>query len=283
MIRTSRFTMWIAAIGITLAINAAAAPTAEATGQTSKIIKECSERERTTRLKLCSNYSIPGGIQLRIGGPEGPPVNGDCTVAFTVFKRSPLRFYGLTAGHCYKNNRPSVYSQSDYFGQIQEAQYTADRDSALVQHTNDNWNLTILSGSPTTTKQRTIRGTWKPGQAKTVCVGGSFTGEVCDVLIRSSTPRCYKFQVNGQEVERCGLIAGQKIGSRIVQPGDSGGPVYRKAGSGFADAVGIIIGGGSTTNGNDYDMVYYRPIASVLSDMGVELFTCHDEAPEVCS
>ncbi|WP_343241807.1 trypsin-like serine protease [Streptomyces sp. SID13588] len=248
------------------------------------LIKECGDKEFTTRLKLCNNYSIPGGIRLRIGGPEDPPKNGDCTVAFSVFKGELSKKYALTAGHCYKNSRPSVYSTPDYFGQIQDVHYSLDQDSALIKSVDDNWNLSIITGGVESKSQRTIRGTWKPGQGKTVCLGGSFTGEVCDVLIRSSTPRCYKFEMNdGEEVERCGLIAGQKIGSRIVQRGDSGGPVYRKAGSKFADAVGIIIGGGSTTGGAGADMVYYRPIAQVLSDQGVELFTCHNEAPEVCS
>ncbi|MFJ2407286.1 trypsin-like serine protease [Streptomyces xanthochromogenes] len=204
-------------------------------------------------------------------------------MAFTVFKGEVANKYGLTAGHCYKNSRPSVYSTPHYFGQVQDAQYTSDRDSALIKSVDDNWNLSIITGDVKSHSQRTIRGTWKPGNGKQVCLGGSFTGEVCEVTIRSSTPRCYEFEVQGQEVTRCGLVAGQKIGSRIVQPGDSGGPVYRKAGSSFADAVGIIIGGGSTTNNGDRDMVYYRPIAQVLNDQGVELFTCHNEAPEVCS
>lgn len=242
------------------------------------VVRECGTLKESTRFKLCANYPNPSGIRIKMGGPE--PVFASCSTSFTVFKKGDFtKKYALTAGHCVNQTRPAVYSESDYFGLVGDVHYTNDQDSALVApEPGLRLDNTVFRGDrPNSTKRALVSGISEPGRKGRVCVGGSYTLEVCNLLVRHSKPRCYNFELrDGTKVRRCGLMTAQKSDHRVVQPGDSGGPVYEEDEDGRVNAVGIIIGGDETAGGPfpEHDVVFYRPIAEVLKDQNAELQVC---------
>ena len=78
------------------------------------------------------------------------------------------------------------------------------------------------------------------------CTDGSFTGENCKGVVDSANI-CANVLDNGTTIRVCNLISGHSTdGSRLVQHGDSGGPVYARVTGGVARS-GIISAGNVDT------------------------------------
>ncbi|MEJ8653834.1 trypsin-like serine protease [Streptomyces sp. MS1.AVA.3] len=164
-------------------------------------------------------------------------------------------------------------------GNLIDVRYTPTQDSALLEGnvTYKYFTENVFSGGPKTTKQLSVRGQSTPAKGDRVCTSGATTGEVCSAALQNTVPKCVKMLVDEKVVERCGLIEAYRPGKRLVDAGDSGGPVYQKKDANTVNAVGIIIGGN-----DDGQTVYYEPIAAVLQSYGVTLATCWDTVPNIC-
>ncbi|MFI1177489.1 trypsin-like serine protease [Streptomyces melanogenes] len=244
------------------------------------IPKTCGEGEHSTRIALCEEYQPQGGgVKIHVGGP-----NRDyCTTGFGVWKpdaegnRDP---YSLTAAHCTIGNTRDVYTgEGKFLGNLTDIRYTLTQDSALLKgnETYKYFTEVVFSGGPESSKSLTVRGQSTPAKGDTVCASGATTGEVCNVALKNTVPKCVKMYEGDKPVDRCGLIEAYRPGKTVVDDGDSGGPVYQKKDAYTVNAVGIIIGGG-----NDGQTLYYEPIAAVLQSYGVTLATCWDTVPNIC-
>lgn len=188
-----------------------------------------------------------------------------CTVAFTW--TTP----GMTsAGHCgptgtiwtqgyYDTSNNTLYN-SGSMGTVQDTQFGNNRpDNELITKSSYfPYVYTSLQGS------LPVGGPDVPYVGETVCTDGSFNGQNCSGVI-SQIATCQNVYdgLTGTTVYICDLdVATSNNNSTIVQPGDSGGPVYVNL-SGTLYADGIISAG--TSSGTT---VYFTDIRNVISTMG---------------
>jgi hypothetical protein len=119
-------------------------------------------------------------------------------------------------------------------------------------------------------KASPVSGSGIPVIGDTTCADGSFTGENCTAKI-SATNTCQSVydDITNATVYICGLdVATSTNGTRVCQPGDSGGPVYRYTGQGVAvNADGIISACTNELNPGG-KTVYFTDIVRMLSIFG---------------
>lgn len=90
-----------------------------------------------------------------------------------------------------------------------------------------------------------VNGDSAPVKFETYCSDGSFTGQNCTARVAAVNACLNVADETGHTTYICGLaIATSTNSSRLVQPGDSGGPVYDSPTSGIAK--GIISAGNSS-------------------------------------
>lgn len=97
---------------------------------------------------------------------------------------------------------------------------------------------------------------------QTVCADGAVTLENCNGVI-GQTDMCVQYE-GGPYV--CHLNEADSTNGRLVNHGDSGGPVYNAlcCGGSYAGAVGII-SGGNVANGGDGTTMFYTPVVPWLT------------------
>jgi hypothetical protein len=155
-----------------------------------------------------------------------------CTAAFPNSARTRM----LTAGHCFPSNAVvqqgyldtavNAFITTGIVGRIDWRQWGNNRiDAETVNSQGQGTPLaafmyTSLQGSkPIGAQVISLNGA-------TVCADGSFTGENCRGVV-DATNLCANIVDGTTTLRVCGLdSAHSSDGSRLVQPGDSGGPVY---------------------------------------------------------
>ncbi len=173
---------------------------------------------------------------------------GFCTAGFGV-RTSSGREYILTAGHC--GNPMHEFYNGDWtrsLGYLTSEENAADL--ALISTSAGGWIFDSWIGNNAV---RDVVGWGRVYQNEWLCVAGSVTGANCDVYADTAV---YSYCFNGECYS--GLVRGKHATKTIVQPGDSGGPVFNLSGPNAtqAQAKGIISGqsnGGRTVVFQDFE------------------------------
>jgi len=172
--------------------------------------------------------------------------------------------YILTAGHCFwrgitlwdeywratgPNNDPTFQAHMGDFG----GKSTWDQDNGTVNAGDDNAlhgdlslaNLTSEDKSAgdsiwvSNTDKRFVTAREAPAQGNPVCRSGTTSWELCGFTINATNVN--HTYSDGTTIKN-GDFAQLQAHDTCVEPGDSGGPVYRRVGDSNATAVGVISG-----------------------------------------
>jgi hypothetical protein len=207
-----------------------------------------------------------GGDRIyRLISLSGQTYVEECTVAFTW--STP----GMTsAGHCgptgtvwtqgYLDTSNNTLYKTGSMGTVQDTQYGTNRpDDALI--TKSSWAPYVYTALQ---NWLPVGGPDAPYVGDTVCTDGSFTGQNCTAVVSQRTICTnVKNPITGTFVYICDLdVATSSNSTTLVQPGDSGGPVYVNL-SGTLYANGLICAGNSART-----TVWFTDIANVISTLG---------------
>jgi len=211
----------------------------------------------------------------RIG--DTPPFNGgdaimpaahtyNCSTGFGVVIGGVSRL--LTAGHCFTvgtgvyNGRwlggTSYTGSAAPMGTVTESAYSADLDSEVISGSGSDLIWTGPIGDP---QRATVSGIGDWADGDQVCTSGADGGEICGLTVEQVN---YCFFLSLKYL--CHLTRVQ--GAREIVPGDSGGPVFRFAGS-SVEAVGTVSGLDSTGDG----VSYFTGIYAILGQWDASLRT----------
>lgn len=174
------------------------------------------------------------------GAALGTRSNPDfCTSGFTmsVNDSGVQRRWGLTAGHCFLDGT-SAYSGSAYFGVTKHRRYGENQDTILIGSGVETYTnrIHVDPGPPV---MRDVVGVSDNWDGQGICTSGYRTRAKCGAVVRHTN-----FILCGFENNRClRTTIATKAGDPIAQPGDSGGPMYGRPGTGTADVRGLIYGG----------------------------------------
>jgi hypothetical protein len=223
-------------------------------------------------------------------------VYGECTSGFPVHKGSTD--YLLTAGHCagdgytVVNGDPSLTGSVYYeMGTISTTGNFGDNDGVdaeLIDTAGFGGSSEALyTGSSMSPSVSDVSGTASSPAGDQVCDDGAFEGEICDLVIQSTTPmpECITEAEGGVDFSVCDVYqADNPSGGIAVGNGDSGGPVFRFSGSNL-EATGIITAEAepltkcpteqypALSTRECSPILFYTSISSVLSEFGVTLNT----------
>lgn len=173
-----------------------------------------------------------------------------CTVSFKYRFSSTLVEMG-TAGHCSTTN--TSWLQGYYDTATHTIKSTGKMGTVAVSKFSDNTiDAGLISGASYGTyvynglqSAFAVRGDSTPVTSEIYCSDGSFTGQNCTARVVAVNACMNVADDSGGTTYICGLaIATSTNSSRLVQSGDSGGPVYNSAASGIAK--GIISAGNSS-------------------------------------
>lgn len=182
---------------------------------------------------------------------------GVCTSGFGVV-RARLRYF-LSAGHCFRGPGDIVTNDGRPYGRVSGRRMTDNGpDTALVASA---FAPRMYVGGPDSDRSVPVAGRRSPGFGAWLCTSGARSGEDCSGQ-RRETGLCVRF---GDGVTTCHLTrVVSSDGRRLVEPGDSGGPVYLPGGY----AVGITVGGN-----RDGTQLLYHPIGYLLDVWDARLLT----------
>lgn len=204
----------------------------------------------------------------RIGVPDYPSAGyiTECTAAFSNATKAML-----SAGHCFRANTVvqqgyldgTTWNYTGNMGKVDWVQWGTDRpdaeqiNPALV---GQQGVATPIYNTLTTSVQ--VNGNaYRYSIGAPFCTDGSFTGEKCKGVVDSANI-CANENDNGTTVRVCNLISGHSTdGSRLVQHGDSGGPVYAKVTGGVARSG--IINAGNVASGQAGNQVYFTDLGVI--------------------
>lgn len=200
----------------------------------------------------------------------------ECTAAF-----ADSRGQMLTAGHCFPATKlveqgyfdaaTSTWNYTDTMGRTDWVQWGNNRTDAaelnpapaLAQPPAGNiyWNL-----------QTSYVGKGNSYMTKTglhFCADGSFTGENCNGVVDAVDICVNLANADKTTTHTCDLISGHSSnGSRLVQHGDSGGPVYVTVPGGVARSGIIsagIISAGNIGTGQPGNQIYFTDLKYVCT------------------
>lgn len=229
-----------------------------------------------TRLMDSTPYYGGDRIIRWISNPNGTVNIWECTAAFTVGTGTAR--YMSTAGHCgptgtvwqqgYFEGGAQIIHTTGTMGTETSVQWGNNRMDAAIMARGSYWNGAVYGG--------TVDGSaWGVGGQQAVAVGnsicadGSFTRENCSAKI-SAINACVNLNDNGTIVKVCNQALADSTSGRIVQHGDSGGPVLRHT-STLDQVVGVgLISGGNTENGLHMN---FTQIQNFSSTFGVSVVT----------
>lgn len=223
-----------------------------------------------------SFVSVPRGAQVATRLSDSSPWyegdrltmanNNGCTGGFEISISSTHRM--LTAGHC--DTTGTVYNGSTVIGSVVGGEFT-----------NNGWDTVIVSGSFTpkvftggisSTTTHAVTGSYLPAVGEGgMCADGSYTAENCNgVVIVNNRNICHTYTDGFTTCHLGEISTSSSGGSSPVQPGDSGGPIYRKNEKVAGDLLAVGIINGATSDGQ---YVWYTPIGDLLSYWGATIIT----------
>ncbi|SKU68481.1 hypothetical protein [Mycobacteroides abscessus] len=183
--------------------------------------------------------TVGPGHALRYVSAHG---SSTCTLGFTF--RANAHTYGVTAGHCVAAG--PGYAQdlaSGYRGRVVSYDYDPSRignDFALIDFGNTPVASTLLDAP--------IMAAAAPTADHAICHTGTASGTSC-----------------GELSSRYGT---QYLATGLADtPGDSGGPVWTRAGIDGVAIIGIWLGSHTDNNGSTYGRFY--PIKEALTGLGL--------------
>jgi hypothetical protein len=208
--------------------------------------------------------------------PDGTTSIMQCTAAFTVGSGTAL--YMSTAGHCgptgtvwqqgYYESGAQIIHTTGTMGTETSVQWGNNRMDAAIMNGGSYWNGAVYGGMVNGTAWA-VGGQLAVAVGNSVCSDGSVTKENCSATI-SAINACLNLNDNGTIVQVCNQALADSTSGRIVQHGDSGGPVLRHTTT-FEEVVGVgLISGGNTDNGLHMN---FTQIQNFSSTFGVNVVT----------
>ncbi|MCU1676052.1 MAG: hypothetical protein JWM93_810, partial [Frankiales bacterium] len=207
-------------------------------------------------------------IMNRYGAAGSYTYAGSCTSGIPVIKSGVS--YVLTAGHCFDGANPTVVvngmvnkgtvtadssrtyigawsayvDQPNFYGGY--ATTTTNTDSALINARSSGLVFTTAWPYETTAKAH-LSGYQTDYPGKIVCTSGAFSGQVCNIQVRTVNTISCVGQPTIQDPRETACSIGASTGDQLdgraaAGKGDSGGPVYSWSGSAIY-AAGIISAG----------------------------------------
>ncbi|MDI6102454.1 hypothetical protein QLQ12_27925 [Actinoplanes sp. NEAU-A12] len=146
-------------------------------------------------------------------------------------------------------------------------QWGNNRMDAAIMNGGSYWNGAVYGGRVDGTAWA-VGGQLAVAVGNSVCSDGSFTKKNCSATI-SAINACLNLNDNGTIVRVCDQALADSTSGRIVQHGDSGGPVLRHTTT-FEEAVGVELISGGNDNGRHMN---FTQIQDFSSTFGVNVVT----------
>jgi alpha-lytic protease prodomain-containing protein len=232
-----------------------------------------------------------GGDRLEQLQSDGTAL--ECTSGFAAVDTRNNDPGMLTAGHCFGNVNNNFSVDQGYIdssnvlniaGNIGMVTIIADArngngDLEFIDNTFSTTGSTGVSSTeytnppnpPTNASDSTARvvALGLNGDNAAFCSDGSFTGENCSGKVIPGQGSANVCVMANEGFNMCHLDCGQSTnGTRLSQPGDSGGPVYGQDPSGHLDAMGLI-----SVDNSSGTQVCYTDMSWVVSNNPVALIT----------
>lgn len=203
----------------------------------------------TTPTRLLDSQPYYGGDRVGIENSSGQ-VDAECTVAWDY--QISGKYYMASAGHCATGGQTVLQG---YENSAKQFVYTGTMGVvANVQFGNNRIDGLILANSSyfpaiytSTSGARAVTGTTPVAPTSSICADGSFTGDSCGGIVQHVN-ECVHENDQGVTYNICGLDEATSS-HRLIQPGDSGGPVLSNIPDGSVHVSGLISGG--NTAGTD--------------------------------
>lgn len=198
-----------------------------------------------------------------------------CTAAFTVGAGTAR--YMSTAGHCgptgtvwqqgYYESGAGIIHTTGTMGTETAVQWGNNRMDAAIMNGGSYWNGAVYGGQVDGSAWG-VGGQQAVAVGNTICSDGSVTKENCSATI-SAINACLNLNDSGTVVRVCNQALADSTSGRIVQHGDSGGPVLRHT-STLDQVVGVGLISGGSDNGLHLN---FTQIQNFASTFGVSVVT----------
>jgi hypothetical protein len=193
-----------------------------------------------------------------------------CTTAFEVTFRSTPET--SSAGHCapagwawnqgYYDQKAGVIHSTGRMGTVISSSFERNQVDGLVLK-GATWLPYLYTAGTGGAGLAHVVGSRAPVLADKVCSDGSFTGQNCAGVVKTNNT-CINVSHGKAVVRVCSIASARSSnGSRMVQSGDSGGPVYQNVTGGVL-AEGII-----SAQSDDQKTVYFTEINNFDSKFSV--------------
>lgn len=201
-----------------------------------------------------------------------------CTAGFIV-RDAVFGRGAVTAGHCFTLDKNAsefekgVSSSYETYGTQGYTPYLASAsipswDVAFIRPEGEVFSREArIHTDPGYPSSRKVKGATAPIQGDLVCVSGRTRGSRCGIQIIGKV---------GEDVDLShkltrGLWIAESFDASqpVLRDGDSGGPIYRRLGGSDASIVGMAVG----DNLERRSLMYFYPVADVLTQLGVEIET----------
>jgi hypothetical protein len=202
-----------------------------------------------------SNDSSPhyGGAAIWHGS-----VNEHCSAGYAGYNPFGVKVM-VTAGHCWLNvDNMQVFSGLNLVGTYHRHYPWPDSDMAWVQDGSQTYSNSLYV-DPCCPTVRSVNAYWDAGVGSFVCLSGHVTLAVCGVEVLATNA----FFCIGPFLCIGNLTYGEKPGSTIAQPGDSGGPVYWQTGAATAGISGTMIAI------NNPSTIFFHKMTTIQANMGI--------------
>lgn len=239
-----------------------------------KLTPEVEAAARAAYGNAVSFKEIPRGEQGSRFNDTTPFYGGDrlsmansntCTSGFAITISGTTRM--LIAGHCDTTGAVWIGSTSTVMGTVVSGTNTnGGWDTAIVS---GSYLGTVWDGSVNTTTTHSVQGSWRPNVGTgSICMDGSVTGKNCTGVVEVANGGiCHKW--SDTLITTCHLAQlNSQNATRLMNHGDSGGPVYRIGVNSSNDLQAVGICEGMTSDGTT---AWYTPIPDLLSHWGASI------------
>lgn len=209
--------------------------------------------------------------QPHFGGAVVDMALGSCTSAFSVRKNGSRTTGSVVAGHCFQAPGDGVSSGNKFYGEVATALYDHTHDMSLVVGAKEEPqtyapSIWVDPGLPAA--RRVIRAR-DPLPTDNLCVSGALSGNHCGLTFNPGAPvqACSRPTDTPPNFCVTGLSLATNPGpGAVVQPGDSGAPMYvLDQATGGVIIVGMFVGGDAQKPA----LVAFEPVSFIQQSLGV--------------
>ena len=249
---------------------------------------------------------MPGGVAV---GWESSTTGGGCSLGFNVRRPNDSNTYMLINSHC-SRIRATTTDSTRYYQPVGSQQIGVEAydppyfhnsqnaacpliegtstsydcrysDALLARYTTAVYNFGYVArtqSSGTASGSTTFDDPWLDGVSYIPATQTPYSGQQLNKIgvttgwtTGTVTNTCFTSGVGGTGNGNIRYLCQYQVGAGAFQ-GDSGSPVVIHAYFGqYAEAVGVLWGGWSTTYGDSFNAFVFSPLSGIHTDMGVTL------------